>query len=54
MTTQAQNSINLYKGNNPSKIKIGLSLQKPSVVKELMDYFKVDSKDKLALKLSQL
>lgn len=54
MTTQAQNSISLYKGNNLNKIKLGLSLQKQSVVKELMDYFKVDTKEKLAIKLSQL
>ena len=52
MTKQAQNSILLYKGQNLSSIKQALSMQKKSIVDELMAHFKVSNIDELALKLS--
>lgn len=52
MTQQAINSINLYKGNNPSTIKQALSFQKSSVVNELKEHFKANDLDDLAFKLS--
>ena len=52
MTTQATNSIALYKGNNPATIKMALKIQKSSVVKELMEYFGASNTDELAIRLS--
>ena len=37
MTIQAQNSLTLYKGQNPLMIKYALSMQKDSIVDELKD-----------------
>lgn len=52
MTKQAQNSINLYKGRNPSTIKQALSFQKNSIVEELKTYFNAKDINDLAIKLS--
>lgn len=52
MTQQAQNSINLYRGGNPSTIQQLLRIQKQSVVDELMQHFGASSISDLALKLS--
>lgn len=52
MTNQAQNSINLYVGENPDTIKKALKLQKKSVVSELMEHFNAKDIDELSLKLS--
>jgi hypothetical protein len=52
MTTQAQNSINLYKGNDPATITKLLKFQKTSVVNELKEHFKASSLNDLAIKLS--
>lgn len=52
MTQQAQNSINLYRGGNPSTIQQLLRIQKQSVVEELMQHFGASSISDLALKLS--
>lgn len=52
MTTQAINSLALYKGNDPAKIKMLLQIQKSSVVKELMEHFGASDTDELAIRLS--
>ena len=52
MTSQALNSIELYKGNNPATIKMALKFQKSSVVNELMEHFNAKNIDELAIKLS--
>ena len=52
MTSQALNSIELYKGNNPATIKMALKFQKSSVVNELMEHFNAPDIDELAIKLS--
>lgn len=52
MTNQALNSLELYKGNPISTIKRGLSIQNKSVVKELMNHFKVSDVESLAVKLA--
>lgn len=52
MTTQALNSLNLYKGGNPSTIEQLLKMQSTSVVKELKEHFNVDNNHDLAIKLS--
>lgn len=52
MTKQAQNSINLYKGEPVSSIKQALSFQKQSIVEELKQHFNVSSIDDLAVRLS--
>lgn len=52
MTTQAQNSLNLYRGQNPSTIKRALSIQNKSVVEELKQHFNVSNLDDLAVRLS--
>ena len=54
MTTQAQNSINLYAGENPATIKKALKMQKKSVVSELMKHCNAKDIDELAIKLSML
>ena len=52
MTQQALNSLELYKGNNPSTIERALAIQKSSVVNELKEHFGVSNIHELALKLS--
>ena len=52
MTAQAQNSINLYRGNPASTILTALKFQKASVVNELKEHFGVSSLEALANKLS--
>lgn len=52
MTSQARNSLVLYKGQNPATIKRALSMQKNSVVNELKEHFGVSDLDSLAVKLS--
>jgi len=52
MTPQAQNSIRLYQGNDPMKIKMLLRIQRSSVVDELKQHFNADTIEELAFKLS--
>ena len=52
MTQQALNSINLYKGNNPSTIERALAFQKKSIVEELKAHFGARDTQELAIKLS--
>ena len=52
MTTQAQNSINLYKGNPVSMIKQALKMQRTSIVDELKEHYEVSTVDDLAVRLS--
>lgn len=52
MTSQALNSINLYRGNDSEKIKMLLRIQRSSVVDELKSHFNASSIDDLAFKLS--
>lgn len=52
MTKQAQNSLSLYKGQNPSTIKQALSFQKSNVVNELKEYFNAKDLNELSIKLS--
>jgi len=52
MTQQAKNSITLYSGGNPSKIKALLTMQNSNVVDELKEHFNASTLDKLAVKLS--
>ena len=52
MTKQAQNSIDLYAGNNPATIKQALKMQKKSIVEELKAHFGVSDIDSLATRLS--
>ena len=52
MTKQAQNSLNLYRGQNPATIKQALRIQMSSVVEELKEYFNAKDIDELAVKLS--
>jgi len=52
MTKQALNSINLYRGQDPSKIKQLLRIQNSSVVNELMEHYSASDIDELAVKLS--
>lgn len=52
MTKQAQNSLFLYKGQNPKTIKMALSFQDNSVINELKEYFKAKDIDELSFKLS--
>lgn len=52
MTKQAQNTINLFKGNPVSTIKMALKMQSSSIVSELKDHFNTQDIDELALKLS--
>lgn len=53
MTQQALNSIDLYRGNNPSTIKQCLGIQQSSVVNELKEHFHASDINELAIKLSQ-
>ena len=52
MTKQAQNSLALYKGQDPLTIKQALSVQNSSVVNELKEYFKAKDLNELSIKLS--
>lgn len=52
MSSQALNSIDLYKGNDPTTIKMALKFQRSNVVNELMEYFNAPNIDELAIKLS--
>lgn len=52
MTKQAENSLNLYRGGNPSTIKMLLNRQSKSVVNELMEHFNASDIGELALRLS--
>ena len=52
MTKQAQNSLALYKGQNPSTIRQALSFQNSSVINELKEYFNAKDLDELSIKLS--
>ena len=52
MTPQAQNSLSLYKGGNPTTIEQLLKMQKTSVVNELKEHFKASNLKELAIKLS--
>lgn len=52
MTKQAQNSLALYKGQNPSTIRQALSIQNSSIVNELKEYFNAKDLDELSIKLS--
>ncbi len=52
MTKQAQNSLVLYRGQNPATIKRALSIQRSSVVDELKRHFDMSDLDSLAIKLS--
>lgn len=52
MTKQAENSIQLYKGNNPATIEQLLKMQNTSVVNELKEYFDAKDLKELAIKLS--
>ncbi len=54
MTKQAQNSIDLYSGENPETIKKALHIQKKSIVSELMKHFDAKNIDELAIKLSNV
>lgn len=54
MTEQALNSINLYRGGDPSKIAQLLQFQKKSVVNELLFEFDAIDIYDLASKLSNL
>lgn len=52
MTTQAQNSLKLYKGGNPSTIEQLLQFQKKEIVSELMQHFNCYNVSELAVRLS--
>ena len=54
MTSQAQNSINLYRGNPANKILALLNFQQQSVVNELQEHFGVSTKADLADALSRM
>lgn len=52
LSSKAQNSLNLYKGQNPSKIKMLLKMQSNSVVNELKEYCNATDIEELSIKLS--
>lgn len=52
MTAQAENSLGLYKGNDPDTIIQLLRMQSSNVVNELKNHFGVTDLDELALRLS--
>lgn len=54
MTQQAINSLDLYKGGNPSTIEQLLKIQKASVVEELKEHLGAHDIPELAIKLSLL
>jgi len=52
MTSQALNSIELYRGNDPRTIERALSIQRKSVVDELMKHYNASNLSELAVRLS--
>lgn len=52
MSEQAKNSLELYRGGNPSTIVQLLKRQSASVVNELKSHFGVNDIEDLAVKLS--
>lgn len=52
MSPQAKNSIELYKGGNPSTIESLLKMQRVSVVNEMKEHFGVTDTHELAIRLS--
>ena len=52
MTTQAENSLRLYKGGNPATIKQLLQFQNSSVVNELKEHFGCNNISDLAVALA--
>lgn len=52
MTQQAENSIGLYRGNNPDTIKRALKFQRSNIVNELKEHFNTNNIDELAIRLS--
>lgn len=52
MSTQAKNSLNLYRGQNPATIIQLLRIQHSDVVNELKKYFNCTTLDELALRCS--
>ena len=53
MSKQAENSLSLYRGGNPSAIEQLLKRQAASVVNELKQHFNTTSLSELAIKLSR-
>jgi hypothetical protein len=54
MSTQAQNSLALYRGQDPNKILMLLKIQRASVVDELKAHVGASSLEDLAFRLSML
>lgn len=52
MTERARNSMELYRGGNPSTIEQLLRMQNVSVVNELKEHFRVNNLSDLAVRLS--
>lgn len=52
LSKQAKNSLQLYKGGNPSTIEQLLKLQASSVVNELKQFLNAEDLDELVYKLS--
>ena len=52
MSQQAQNFINLCKGNAPSTITMALKMLRPNVKNELMAHFKATSENELAIRIA--
>ena len=52
MTPQAKNSLDLYRGQDPAKIRTLLGYQSESVVNELKEYAHTSDIGELALRLS--
>ena len=48
LSKQAQNSLELFKGNPPSTIERALRIQRKEVVEELKEHFGVDGISELA------
>lgn len=53
LSKQAENSISLYRGQNPSTIKQLLAFQNKNVVDELLKFFNCNDISTLSVKLSQ-
>lgn len=53
MSKQAELSMHIYKGENPSTIEQLLKMQYASVVNELKEHFNATSLSELAVKLSR-
>lgn len=52
LSSQAENSLQLYRGGSPETIKKMLSIQKKSVVDELKALCKTNDTNELAVRLS--